>query len=64
MRNGGSHSRAMASALAGLAVLGLMLASVPAVQAGQDLQASRGQDSSERPRGDDSERPRGQDRRA
>jgi hypothetical protein len=61
MRNGGSHSRAMASALAGLAVLGLMLASVPAVQAGQDLQASRGQDS-ERPRGDDSERPRDHDR--
>jgi hypothetical protein len=62
-KSGGSYRKVIVLGLAGLAVLGLLLASVPTVQAGEQLQAARGQDS-ERPRGDDSERPRGHDRRA
>jgi|RhiMethySRZTD1v2_1073278.scaffolds.fasta_scaffold512753_3 hypothetical protein len=57
----GSYRPPLASALAGLAALSLVLAaSASAAPVREHLQAARGQDS-ERPRGQDSERPRGQD---
>ena len=57
----GSYRPPLASALAGLAALSLVLAAgASAAPVREHLQAARGQDS-ERPRGQDTERPRGQD---